>query len=109
MPFRFDKLTQKAQEAVQQSQESAGQLGHQVLAGQLRRGERGFEVGVELQRSRHRADIEDVLAGVSDDLHVVLVHPSDGLHEFGVDVFDTLNRTEFHLRSPKRVRLEASS
>ncbi len=31
MPFRFDKLTQKAQEAVQQSQESAGQSGHQAV------------------------------------------------------------------------------
>ncbi|NDJ12760.1 MAG: ATP-dependent chaperone ClpB [Acidobacteriia bacterium] len=31
MPFRFDKLTQKAQEAVQQAQESAGQYGHQAV------------------------------------------------------------------------------
>ena len=29
MPFRFDKLTQKAQEAVQQAQELAGQNSHQ--------------------------------------------------------------------------------
>ena len=31
MPFRFDKLTQKAQEAVQQAQEIAGQNGHQAV------------------------------------------------------------------------------
>ncbi len=31
MPFRFDKLTQKAQEAVQQAQEIAGQNGHQGM------------------------------------------------------------------------------
>jgi ATP-dependent Clp protease ATP-binding subunit ClpB len=31
MPFRFDKLTQKAQEAVQHAQEVAGQNGHQVM------------------------------------------------------------------------------
>ena len=31
MPFRFDKLTQKAQEAVQQAQELAGQNGHQAV------------------------------------------------------------------------------
>jgi len=31
MAFRFDKLTQKAQEAVQQAQELAGQYGHQVM------------------------------------------------------------------------------
>ena len=31
MAFRFDKLTQKAQEAVQQAQESAGQNGHQAV------------------------------------------------------------------------------
>ena len=29
--FRFDKLTQKAQEAVQQAQEIAGQNGHQAV------------------------------------------------------------------------------
>ena len=31
MPFRFDKLTQKAQEAVQQAQEISGQYGHQAM------------------------------------------------------------------------------
>jgi ATP-dependent Clp protease ATP-binding subunit ClpB len=31
MAFRFDKLTQKAQEAVQQAQELAGQNGHQAV------------------------------------------------------------------------------
>ena len=31
MPFRFDKLTQKAQEAVQEAQEIAGQNGHQAV------------------------------------------------------------------------------
>ena len=31
MPFRFDKLTQKAQEAVQQAQETSGQNGHQAM------------------------------------------------------------------------------
>src|SRR5271156_1002042 len=31
MPFRFDKLTQKAQEAVQQAQEFAGENGHQAV------------------------------------------------------------------------------
>src|SRR5436190_8465480 len=31
MPFRFEKLTQKAQEAVQQAQEIAGQNGHQAV------------------------------------------------------------------------------
>jgi ATP-dependent Clp protease ATP-binding subunit ClpB len=31
MPFRFDRLTQKAQEAVQQAQEIAGQNGHQGM------------------------------------------------------------------------------
>ena len=31
MPFRFEKLTQKAQEAVQQAQELAGQNGHQAV------------------------------------------------------------------------------
>jgi len=31
MPFRFDKLTQKAQEAVQQAQEIAGENGHQAV------------------------------------------------------------------------------
>ena len=31
MPFRFDKLTQKAQEAVQQAQEIASQNGHQAV------------------------------------------------------------------------------
>src|SRR5438046_5834303 len=31
MPFRFDKLTQKAQEAVQQAQELAGQYGNQAM------------------------------------------------------------------------------
>ena len=31
MPFRFDKLTQKAQEAVQQAQEIAGQNGNQAV------------------------------------------------------------------------------
>ena len=31
MAFRFDKLTQKAQEAVQQAQEIAGQNGHQAV------------------------------------------------------------------------------
>ncbi len=31
MPFRFDKLTQKAQEAVQQAQELAGENGHQAV------------------------------------------------------------------------------
>ena len=31
MAFRFEKLTQKAQEAVQQAQEIAGQNGHQAV------------------------------------------------------------------------------
>ncbi|MDE3195866.1 MAG: hypothetical protein KGN84_05960, partial [Acidobacteriota bacterium] len=31
MPFRFDKLTQKAQEAVQQAQGIAGENGHQAV------------------------------------------------------------------------------